>query len=54
MATAQLGRVVQHIRRLVAAGPMSEQTDAALLHAFLSQQNQAAFEALVPRHGPMV
>jgi len=33
---------------------MSEQSDGALLRAFLGNDNQPAFEALVRRHGPMV
>jgi RNA polymerase sigma factor (sigma-70 family) len=33
---------------------MDEQTDSQLLKRFASQQDQAAFAALVRRHGPMV
>jgi RNA polymerase sigma factor (sigma-70 family) len=54
MATAQLGAVFRHIRSLSAAPEWSEQTDGALLHGFLSSQDQAAFESLLRRHGPMV
>lgn len=54
MATAQLGAVVRHIRELVDAGKAREQTDGALLRAFLGRHDQAAFEALVQRHGSMV
>jgi RNA polymerase sigma factor (sigma-70 family) len=54
MATAQLGTVVRHIRNLAADPKMSEQTDGALLRAFLSGNDPAAFEALLRRHGPMV
>jgi DNA-directed RNA polymerase specialized sigma24 family protein len=32
----------------------AEQTDGALLRAFLSRNDQVAFEVLLRRHGPMV
>jgi RNA polymerase sigma factor (sigma-70 family) len=54
MAAAQLGAVVRHIRNLAADQKESEQTDGALLRAFLSHKDQAAFEALLRRHGAMV
>jgi RNA polymerase sigma factor (sigma-70 family) len=54
MAAAQLGAVLQHIRTLAADPKVSEQTDGALLRAFLGHNDQAAFEALLRRHGPMV
>ena len=54
MATAQLGAGLRHIRNLAADPKMSEQTDGTLLRAFLSRNDQAAFEALLQRHGPMV
>jgi RNA polymerase sigma factor (sigma-70 family) len=54
MGTAQLAAVVRHIRDLAADHETGEQTDGALLRAFLSRNNQPAFEALLRRHGPMV
>jgi RNA polymerase sigma factor (sigma-70 family) len=54
MAMVQLGAVVRHIHSLVADQKITEQTDGALLRAFLSDHQQAAFEMLVRRHGPMV
>lgn len=54
MATAQLGAVLRYIGNLAADPKIGEQTDGALLRAFLSRNDQAAFEALVRRHGPMV
>jgi hypothetical protein len=54
MATAHLGAVLRHIRDLAALPKGSEQTDGALLRAFLGHNDQAAFEALLRRHGPMV
>ena len=54
MAAAQLGTVVRHIRTLAASQTSSEKSDGALLRAFLSGNDQSAFEALLLRHGPMV
>jgi RNA polymerase sigma factor (sigma-70 family) len=54
MAIAQLGAVVSHIRSLALVREINEQTDGALVRAFLQGNDQAAFEALVRRHGPMV
>jgi RNA polymerase sigma factor (sigma-70 family) len=55
MTSAQAGIVLQHIRglagaRRVAVGP----PDAQLLGRFTAQRDEAAFAALVRRHGPMV
>src|SRR5262249_13523730 len=47
MATAQLEAVTGHIRRLAADSKMSEQSDGALLRAFLERSDQVAFEALL-------
>jgi RNA polymerase sigma factor (sigma-70 family) len=54
MATTQLGAVARRIRDLAPGGRGGERTDGALLRAFLSGNDQAAFEALLRRHGPMV
>jgi RNA polymerase sigma factor (sigma-70 family) len=54
MATGQLGAVLRHIRSLATDPKTSELTDGALLRAFLDRNDQAAFEALVRRHGPMI
>jgi RNA polymerase sigma factor (sigma-70 family) len=53
MATKTLGTVLQHLRRSSPdreAGP----ADGDLLERFLAGRDEAAFEALVWRHGPMV
>jgi RNA polymerase sigma factor (sigma-70 family) len=52
MALGQPNRLLDHLRRtaLVGAGP----TDAELLDCFLARRDEAAFGALVRRHGPMV
>jgi RNA polymerase sigma factor (sigma-70 family) len=54
MAYAQGIRVVRQIRRVVAAQCPSRQTDRQLLQQFLAEEDEAAFAALVQRHGPMV
>jgi RNA polymerase sigma factor (sigma-70 family) len=54
MAAAQLGTVVRHIRSLTTDARLGECSDGTLLRAFLSRNDQSAFEALVHRHGPMV
>jgi RNA polymerase sigma factor (sigma-70 family) len=54
MATAQLGVVLRHVRSLATNRKSEEETDGALLRAFLSERDQSAFEALLRRYGPMV
>jgi RNA polymerase sigma factor (sigma-70 family) len=47
MANNNASQVIRHIRRAVMA-------DGQLLDCFLTQRDEAAFAALVQRHGPMV
>src|SRR5438105_7256647 len=56
MATAQLGTVLRHIHRLAGEPPGSTRrlTDRQLLDDFATRRDEAAFAALVARHGPMV
>ena len=54
MATGQLSSVVRYLRKVSAGRLASSCTDATLLERFVSQRDEAAFEALVHRHGPMV
>src|SRR5262245_57257441 len=55
MRPAQIGSVLQHLRRLVPAPTSTEPLrDEQLLECFLVRQDETAFEALVRRHGPMV
>lgn len=54
MTTSRLGSVLRYLRGVVTPPAGAALTDAALLDRFLSGQDQAAFEALVRRHGPMV
>lgn len=53
MASASLGTVLRHVRRLAVPGG-EDLSDADLLQAFLRRQDPEAFEVLVRRHGPMV
>jgi RNA polymerase sigma factor (sigma-70 family) len=54
MATSQISEVIQHIRRTVLLRDRAAMTDGQLLEYFLTQRDNAAFAALVQRHGPMV
>jgi RNA polymerase sigma factor (sigma-70 family) len=54
MTTAQTGLVLQHIRRLAGARSAVQPPDAHLLERFTAAHDDAAFAALVRRHGPMV
>jgi RNA polymerase sigma factor (sigma-70 family) len=51
---ARADRLIRHVRRIVAGAAPDPAADAALLARFLASHDQAAFEALVSRHGPMV
>ncbi len=54
MATAQLGTLLRHIHKLAAARGTLQRTDRQLLDDFSARRDEAAFAALVARHGPMV
>jgi RNA polymerase sigma factor (sigma-70 family) len=54
MNTATLGAVLRHVGALAAPPAGHERTDQQLLHDFCAAGDQAAFTALVRRHGPMV
>src|SRR5262245_26174270 len=54
MGTAQIGRVVQHLRRAALSPCTSGPTDGELLKWFITRRDGDAFAALVRRHGPMV
>src|ERR1700731_1179434 len=53
MAYGQLNVVLAHLRRLVHQ-PSAGVDDGVLLERFVRQRDEAAFEVLVWRHGPMV
>jgi RNA polymerase sigma factor (sigma-70 family) len=46
--------VIRHLRRAALLHKSEGLTDSQLLEAFLSRHEEAAFEALLCRHGPMV
>jgi RNA polymerase sigma factor (sigma-70 family) len=54
MATAQMEMVIRQLRRAVLRQDGAGRTDGQLLASFIDQKDEAAFEALVRRHGPMV
>ena len=54
MATAPMGMVLRQIQRLLVDGSLASLADSELLERFLSEGDEAAFTALVERHGPMV
>jgi RNA polymerase sigma factor (sigma-70 family) len=53
MATVQTNPLLGYVRQL-AASHLGELLDAQLLGRFVSRRDEAAFAALVRRHGPMV
>ncbi len=54
MGTAQLGSLLRYVHKLAAGRGASQRTDRDLLDDFSARRNEAAFAALVARHGPMV
>src|SRR5262245_39541233 len=53
MTSAQAGALLRHIRTLVGAAH-DHQSDQELLQRFVSRREEAAFAALLRRHGPLV
>ena len=54
MTTTQAGVVLRHIRGLRQAGAAHRLSDRQLLDRFMARHEEAAFEALLKRHGAMV
>jgi DNA-directed RNA polymerase specialized sigma24 family protein len=54
MANAQLATMLRHIRGQATLTPGSHQSDGVLLRSFVERDDQAAFTAIVKRHGPLV
>jgi RNA polymerase sigma factor (sigma-70 family) len=53
MAT-DLGNAIRHLRCAALAREMGDASDEDLLERFVARHDEAAFEALIRRHGPMV
>src|SRR5208282_1146728 len=53
-AKADSSPILQTIRRLVEHQSMRQLSDQQLLHQFSCHRDQAAFGAILRRHGPMV
>src|SRR5438105_4720881 len=54
MPTSQMSKVVEQLRRAVLSHGGAGLTDTQLLECFIEHREEAAFTALVHRHGPMV
>src|SRR5260370_25794163 len=54
MAGKELQTVIRHLRRLANPPGTERLTDAQLLERFLTQRDEAAFEVLAWRYGPLV
>jgi RNA polymerase sigma factor (sigma-70 family) len=54
MSAGQLGLVLRHIRELVGTRAVDDLTDGQLLQRFVRNREEAAFAALVERHGALV
>jgi RNA polymerase sigma factor (sigma-70 family) len=54
MAAAQMETAIRHLRQAVLRQDRAGRTDGQLLASFIEDKDEAAFEALVRRHGPMV
>ena len=54
MPATQFGELIRHIHTMAAGPSAREKTDCELLEEFSVRGNEAAFAALVARHGPMV
>jgi RNA polymerase sigma factor (sigma-70 family) len=54
MASGPFANILRQVRTLALSEDAARQEDARLLDRFLAQRDEAAFEAIVRRHGPMV
>lgn len=54
MDNRRLETVLHHLRKLICPAAVTSLSDGQLLERFVSQRDQAAFELLVRRHGPLV
>jgi RNA polymerase sigma factor (sigma-70 family) len=54
MAAGQLNNVIRHLRYVLERNEAAGTPDVDLLKRYVSEGDEAAFEALVQRHGPLV
>jgi len=54
MAANQLNKVVRYLRDILPTQAGSPAADGELLRGYVKRRDEAAFESLVKRHGPMV
>jgi RNA polymerase sigma factor (sigma-70 family) len=54
MPTGTLNKIVRHLHRAALRGGAGDVADGCLLEAFVLERDEAAFAALLRRHGPMV
>ena len=54
MAASQMSSFFDHLRRTALLQNAGAMSDGQLLQCFLTSREEAAFEAIVQRHGPMV
>src|ERR1019366_565713 len=54
MPTRWMSTVIQHLRKTIGLQDEAGLTDAQLLERFIAHRDEAAFAALVRRHGSMV
>ena len=54
MSSGRTNGIIRQVRGLLDLGAVGSLTDAELLERYLSGRDEAAFEALIDRHGPMV
>src|SRR5947209_5652626 len=54
MATREAGTILRHVRALLGADPAGNLSDAELLRRYAALRDEAAFAALMHRHGGLV
>src|SRR5262249_52673149 len=54
MATATLGGFLRRLKQAMAAESLTLLSDGELVERFLATHDEAAFQAILRRHGPMV
>jgi hypothetical protein len=54
MRATHLNKVIEHLRGVLAKHDAGGITDAELWKRYVHDRDEAAFESLVRRHGPMV